>query len=173
MEVRHLDGKAEVRDLIRVHGLAWREAYEGLLPSEVLEDLTVDPTADEVRQWQEGLRENEEGVLVAVDDDGTVRGFVDMRWGDEETKAFVGEREAGLKAIHVHPDWWNQGIGTALLERGLDLLPDSIEAVRLEMFAGNDVGQRFYEAKGFERADTGTYEIDGRSYETVIYALHL
>jgi ribosomal protein S18 acetylase RimI-like enzyme len=173
MEIRHLDGPDEVRDLIRAHGLAWRESYEGLLPSEVLQEQSVDPTEDEVRQWQAGLRENEEGVLVAVDGEGTVRGFIHMRWGELETKAFVRENEAGLKAIHVHPDWWNQGVGTALLDRGLELLPDLIETVRLEMFAGNDIGRRFYEAKGFKRTGTGTYEIEGESYPTIIYALQL
>lgn len=47
-------------------------------------------------------------------------------------------------SIDVHPDWWNQGIGTALLERGLELLPGSIDTVRLEMVAGNEIGQRLY-----------------------------
>lgn len=173
MEIRHPDGKDEVRGLIRAHGLAWREAYDGFLPSEVLRDLSVNPTEDEVRQWQEGLRENEEGVLVAVDEEGIVRGFVDIRWGATETKAFVGDNEAGVKAIHVDPDWWNQGIGTALLERGLELLPEAIDTVRLETFAENDIGQRFYQTKGFEQTDTGSYEIGGCSYPTIIYTLHV
>lgn len=173
MQIRHFGGTDEVSDLIRTHGLAWREAYEGLLPPEILQEQSVHPTESEVRQWRAELRENEEGVLVAVDQGGTVRGFIDIRWGEVETKAFVGEDEAGLKAIYVHPDWWNQGIGTVLLERGLELLPGSVDTVRLEMFAGNDIGRRFYEAKGFKPTDTGTYEIGGEPYPTTIYALQV
>jgi ribosomal protein S18 acetylase RimI-like enzyme len=173
MQIRHLDGTDEVRDLIRAHGLAWREAYDGVLPSEILRQQSVDPTEDERRQWQAELSENEEGVLVAVDAEGTVRGFIDVRWGEIETKPFVGDDEASLKAIYIHPDWWNQSIGTALLERGLKLLPESIDTVRLEMLAGNEIGRRFYESKGFERTKTGTHEIGGESYPTIIYALQL
>ncbi|WP_265111058.1 GNAT family N-acetyltransferase [Halosolutus halophilus] len=173
MEVRHIEAQGDVRGLIRVHGLAWREAYEGFLPAEVLQKQTITPTAEEVQRWQDELREHREGVLVAVDDEGVVRGFADVRWGDAETKAFVGTDEAGLKAIYVEPGWWNRGIGTALLERGLEVLPESVDAVRLEMFAENGIADRFYEAKGFERTDTGEYEIAGRSYPTNIYTLQL
>lgn len=173
MQIRNIEGTDEIRDLIRAHGLAWREAYDGILPSERLQEQSVDPTEDEIQRWQGRLRENKEGVLVAVDNEGTVRGFIDIRWGVVETKAFVGEHEAGLRAIYVHPDRWNCGVGTALLEQGLELLPESVDAVRLEMLAGNDTARRFYEARGFERMETGTYEIAGESYPTVIYALQL
>lgn len=171
MQIRHLDRTDEVRDMIRVHGLAWREAYDGLLPSETLQQQSVHPTEDAVRQWQAELSENKEGVLVAVDAEGTVRGFIDIRWGKIETKPFVGEDEASLKAIYVHPDWWNRSIGTALLNKGLEVLPKAIDTVRAEMLAGNQIGQRFYELKGFKRTKTGTCEIDGESYPTIIYTL--
>jgi ribosomal protein S18 acetylase RimI-like enzyme len=173
MEIRHIERRRDVRNLIRAHGLAWREAYEGLLPDDVLHGQSMDPNDEEVQQWMERLRENQEGVLIAVDDQETVRGFIDIRWGASETKEFVGEDEADLKAIYVEPDYWNQGVGTALLKRGLEILPESISVIRLEMFAKNDVADKFYEAKGFEQTDTGEHEIAGRSYPTAIYTLQL
>ena len=93
-----------------------------------------------------------------------------MRWGAENTKSFVGPDEADLKAIYVHPDWWGEGVGTALLDRGLDALPDRVETVRLEAFADNDVGARFYEVRGFERVETSETEIAGETYPVAIYA---
>ncbi|NHX35982.1 MULTISPECIES: GNAT family N-acetyltransferase [Halolamina] len=173
MQVRRIERQADVGGIIRVHGSAWREAYDGLLPPEILQDQTITPTEEDVQQWQEALRENQEGVLVAADDEGVVRGFVDVRWGDSETKEFVGDDEAGLKAIYVDPDWWGEGTGTALLERGLEILPESIDTVRLETFAENDIASQFYESKGFERTDVGEYDIAGRSYSTIVYALQL
>lgn len=171
MHVRHLEGREDVRGIVRVHARAWRAAYDGLLPAESLAKFSVEPTPGEVDRWQEGLTANEAGVLVA-DDDGVV-GFADLRWGDAETKPFVGEHEAGLKAIYVDPDRWGEGAGTALLSAGLDLLPAAVEALRLEAFAANDVGRRFYEARGFEATDRGETELDGRRYETVIYTRRL
>lgn len=173
MEVRPIERESDVRGLIRAHGLAWREAYDGLLPPEILQDQTVNPTEEDVQHWQEGLRKNQEGVLVAVDDEGVVRGFADLRWDDSETKEFVGDDEADLKAIYVEPDWWGEGIGTTLLEQGLEILPQSVDVVRLEMFAENDIARRFYEAKGFKQTYTGEYDIAGDSYPTHIYTLQL
>lgn len=174
MEVRHFDGRDEVRKMIRIDALAWREAYDDFLPDEILEAQPVRPTEDDVDRWLDGgLRENREGILVAVTGDGEVRGYADFRWGKEKTKDFVDPAEAGLKAIHVHPNHWGEGIGTALLERGIEILPDSVEALRLEMFAENDIARPFYEARGFEETDSGEYEIAGESYPTAIYTRQL
>ena len=173
MEIRHIEGQADVRGLIRAHGLAWREAYDGLLPSEVLQTQPINPTEEDVRKWQKGLQENQEGVLVAVDNEEVVRGFVDIRWGDSETKEFVGDDEADLKAIYVEPNWWGKGIGTALFERGLEIIPESVNVVRLEMFTENDIASRFYESRGFRQTSVGEYDIAGHSYPTSIYTLQM
>ncbi|WP_246084364.1 GNAT family N-acetyltransferase [Salinadaptatus halalkaliphilus] len=98
-------------------------------------------------RWLEELRADAEGVLVALEN-GSVRGFADFRWEDTPTKAFVDPDEAELKAIYVDPDSWGQGLGTALLEAGLERLPDEIERLRLEVLADNDIGTRFYSGRG-------------------------
>ncbi|OAQ51621.1 hypothetical protein HTG_16315 [Natrinema mahii] len=173
MDIRNLESRAEIRGLIRAHGLSWREAYTGLLPEHVLQAQTVDPTSEEVDQWFERLRDNREGILIAVDDDDTVRGFADFRWGSSVTKPFVKTNDAELKSIYVEPDYWGQGVGTALLERGLGTLPDQTERLRLEVLSGNDVGKRFYEARGFEKTGTSSYELGDDSYPTCIYTLEI
>lgn len=170
MEIRHIEGREDVCGLVRVHGLAWREAYDGLLPADVLEAQPVDPSEAEVDRWVEGIEENREGVLVAVLD-GAVRGFVDIRWGDAETKPFVGEGEADLKAIYVEPEYWGEGVGTELLERGLDLLPGPVGTVRLDVFAANESARGFYESRGFERTGRDEHEIGADTYPVAIYTL--
>ena len=169
MEIRPPDTDAEMRELIRAHGLSWRAAYDDILPESVLDAVTVDPTAEDVEDWRDGVEGDDSAVFAAVVD-GTVRGFVDVRWGAENTKSFVGPDEADVKAIYVRPDWWGEGVGTALLDRGLDVLPDRVATVRLEAFADNDVGARFYEAREFQRVETGETEVAGETYPTVIYA---
>lgn len=190
MHVRRFQGRDDVAGIVRLHTRAWREAYDGLLPDSVLADLPDEPTEDVVDRWLEGLRQNADGVLVAVEADGgdggdrhgdgreerggdRVLGFADVRWGDAETKPFVRDDEAGLKAIYVDPDHWGRGVGTALLERGVDLLPADVGALRLEVLAGNHAARRFYEARGFERTGTSETDIGGESYESVVYALEV
>ncbi|ESP87761.1 GNAT family N-acetyltransferase [Candidatus Halobonum tyrrellensis] len=175
MDVRRYEGRADARGIARVNALAWRDAYEGLVPAAVLDRLDPDPDEEAVDGWHEGLAANRRGVFVAVErrdgsDDETVRGYADVRWGDAGTKAFVGEGEADLKAVYVDPDWWGEGVGTALLERVLDALPDSVDTLRLEMLEGNEVGRRFYEARGFERTGTASHDIGGESHPTVVYS---
>ena len=169
MEVRRPETDEEIRGLIRAHGLSWREAYDDILPDAVLDEMTVDPIAEDVERWANGFGGDAAAVFVAVVD-RTVEGFVDVRWGEENTKSFVGLDEADVKAIYVHPDCWGEGTGTALLERALDALPDRVETVRLEALTDNDVGAQFYEARGFDRVDTDKTEIAGETYPTGIYA---
>jgi len=170
MNIRHLEGYDDIRARSRINALAWREAYQGLLPEEVLDGMDEDPSEEQVEATYEQLREDSDGILIAEDDDGTVRGYLYLRWG-EETKSFVNEGEADLKEIYVSPDSWGQGIGTELLERGLTLLPEDIHRVKLEMLSGNEVGRSFCESRGFERIETSEFEIAGDSYPTDIYTL--
>lgn len=171
MEIRQLEGREELADVIRAHGLAWREAYRGVLPDHVVDQIPVEPTDQAIADWYERIRDDRDRFLVAVSGDA-IRGYIYLRWGDE-TKDFVGANEAGLKEIYVHPDYWGQGIGTTLLEHGIDLLPDDIGALKLEMVSGNEIGKRFYEARGFERAGTSAFEIGNESYPMDIYAVQL
>ena len=170
MEIRPPETDADIAELIRAHGRSWREAYDGILSASALDETTVEPTADDVDRWAERLDADDRRAVLVAAVDGAVRGFVDVRWGEENTKPFVGPDEAGVKAIYVHPDWWGDGIGTALLERGLDELPDGVETVRLEALADNEVGARFYEARGFERTDRIERDVAGETRPLMVYA---
>ena len=172
MEIRTLDGPEDVRGAIRVNGRAWRAAYDDILPRDVLERISVDPADDDVRERYEQVRETTGAFLLAVDDVDTVRGYASFRWGDD-TKDFVGPDEAGLKEIYVDPDDWGRGIGTRLLEHGIDRLPAGVERLLLEAFADNDVGRAFYEARGFSAVDEGRVELADERYATTIFAKEL
>ncbi|MFB6298636.1 MAG: N-acetyltransferase family protein [Halobacteriales archaeon] len=167
MDIRHPMDRDDIEEMIRVHGLAWREAYRVLLPEQVREQIPVEPSDAMVAEWSDRVWNDRDRILVAVRD-GAVRGYLYLRWGDD-TKPFVCEHQAGLKEIYVHPDDWGDGVGTRLLRHGIDLLPDNIEALQLEMLSGNTIGQRFYEARGFERVGESEFEIGDESYPTDIY----
>ncbi|MFC4439323.1 MULTISPECIES: GNAT family N-acetyltransferase [Natrialbaceae] len=173
MEIRRLDveGTADARAIARINALAWREAYADLLPEEVIARFEADPSDEQRREYADRLRDDRDGIFLA-EIDGAARGYSYVRWS-EETKDFVGENEAGLKEIYVEPEYWGQGIGTALLERGLERVPDDIERVRLEMLEGNETGHRFYAARGFARTGSSEFEIAGEAYPTAIYTLEL
>ncbi|SDJ41329.1 GNAT family N-acetyltransferase [Natronorubrum texcoconense] len=171
MEIRRLRGSSDARAIVRINVAAMRAAYDELLPADVLEQFDSDPPDEAVREYAARLREDRDGIALA-DVDGAARGYSYFRWGDD-TKSFVGPSEAGLKELYVEPEYWGEGVGTALFEYGLDSLPASVDRVKLEMLDGNDLGHRFYDARGFERTGSSEFEIGGESYPTAIYTLEL
>ncbi|QLD88567.1 GNAT family N-acetyltransferase [Natronomonas salina] len=169
MEIRRLEDADDVRAVARVNASAWRAAYDGVVDDEVLAGLDFEPPSEQIAERLDAWR-GEPGVFLVAESDGTVVGYADFRWG-EQTKAFVGDDDAGLKAIYVHPERWGEGVGTALLERGLDELPDDIRWLRLETLAENEAAKRFYEARGFERTGAAEAKIGNESYPTTVYTL--
>lgn len=175
MRVRPIQDQQDVRELTAAHARAWEAAYEGVLPDPIIADVAdEEPTPEAVRAQYERLADyDDDKVLVVETDDGTVRGYAVFRWGADDTKPSVGEAEAELKELYVDPDWWGQGLGTALLEAGMDRLPADIESLALETLAGNDIGIAFYEARGFERDGTASFETEAGRHETYVYRKRL
>lgn len=170
MEIRPLSDREDIRDVIEAHGRAWKEAYDHILPSVVLWGIPTEGTDRQVRKWEKRLPDPPNYMLCAVVD-GRARGHAHVRWTD--TDDFVGPRDAELTELYVHPDYWGEGIGTALLEAGIDRLPDATEGIVLEVFADNERGRGFYEAQGFEQTGTGTYRVAIMGYDTAIYRREL
>lgn len=171
MEVRGIDDRSDVRELLVAHGRAWRAAYEGILPASVIEEVAAEPPSGaQVDTHYDRLTSYGEGrVLVAADADGTVRGYAVFRWPTDETKDAVRPNEAELKELYVDPDWWGDGIGTALLETGIECLPDHVDSLAVETLEGNDVGAGFYEDRGFERGGAASFNVDGEAFPTRVY----
>lgn len=171
MEVRGIDDRSDVRELLVAHGRAWRAAYEGILPESVIDEVAVEPPAEaRVDANYDRLTGYGEGrVLVAADEEGTVRGYAVFRWPADETKDSVRSDEAELKELYVDPDWWGEGFGTELLDAGIERLPDHVESLALETLEGNDIGAGFYEDRGFEHDGTASFAVDGEAFPTRVY----
>lgn len=168
MEIRR-PSPDDAREVRAAWARAWRAGHREVVSERVLAEVPVDPSPDAVQRWRDRLDTWRDRILVA-DDDGVV-GFIQIRL--EETKPFVGDDEADLKELYVHPDRWGEGVGTALLEAGLDRLPADVAAVRLETLSGNERAAAFYEARGFERTGDHTVDIGGEQYPADVYTRRL
>lgn len=168
MRIRQLDSPSDLRGAHRVNVLAWREAYRGLVPEDVLGARSLDVPEEVAEERFEEVTGDTGAFVVALNDANEVRGYARVRWG-EDTKSFVDPNGAGLKEIYVHPDDWDEGIGTDLLDRVLDALPDDVDTLTLEMLAGNELAQSFYTARGFDHVGSRRAEFGGETLETAIY----
>ncbi|MBB5872300.1 ribosomal protein S18 acetylase RimI-like enzyme [Allocatelliglobosispora scoriae] len=127
------------------HIAAWRVAYQGMIPDDVLDAL--DPA-----EWAQRRRAGfgaaaRPAALVAVDDRDVPVGHVmtgsyRVDQDPERQESSIGE----IWAIYCHPDQWGRGTGKALIEAGLAALPQSV--VRLWVLADNLRARRFYERNG-------------------------
>ncbi len=155
-----------------------RAAYADVLDDHTFLEVVEDPSR--VSSLRERLADANTGsgliYLVAereesgtgLDTDGVV-GFVQLLYG-ETTPEHVDDDDAFLRSLYVHPDRWGDGIGTALLTAARDRLPQATERITLGVLEANEIGRRFYEARGYEPVTERHFEIGDARYPTVVYA---
>jgi GNAT superfamily N-acetyltransferase len=124
-----------------VHVDSWRTTYTGLVPEEVLANLSYERRA---RGWADALIATEEVIFVAEDDSGQIVGFASggpERSGD---KGFDGE----LYAIYLLEDYQKLGIGSELtLAVAKRLAELGVRSLFVWVLAGNPA-KAFYERIG-------------------------
>lgn len=170
MEIRSAD-PADSDRIRQVSARSCRVAYEDIIDDETLIETMEDPEfSGSIREWLEETRDDPTVVyLVAAEPSGGgIRGFAQLLAGDR-TPERTDPGEAFLKSLYVHPDDWGEGIGSELLDAGIEALPDATTRLSLAVLADNDIGRGFYESRGFEVVGPSEFEIGGVSYDTVIY----
>ncbi len=106
---------ADAEAIARVHVAAWRSTYRGLLPDDLLANLSE---ADRARYWRDqteaiGTDATRGTVLVAEGEDGTVVGFASAGPEREPDAGF----DAELYAIYLLEDHQGRGLGRRLVEQ--------------------------------------------------------
>lgn len=129
-----------------VHIRSWREAYRGLVPSEVLRGLSVEERAD---MWERALRGPPMTARTLVAEDrGEVIGF--LAAGATRDEDLDSERVAGIYALYLDPDHWGRGVGRALMERALrEMALMGFQRAVLWVLITNERARGFLEAVGW------------------------
>jgi len=103
-------------------------------------------------QWRQRIGQTEGVHTIVAVVDGQVVGFFSVHtFPHKPRKAHVGSI-----AIAIHEQWQAKGVGTALMQAGLDLADNWLNLVRLqlEVYTDNEPAIRLYERFGFEREGT-------------------
>ena len=130
---------------------AWRATYGDLIGEEPVERFLAQAyTPDRVSLR---IERNETFVASLVDGDlSGVDGFVEAkRDGDH----------AHIVAFYTRPGARGQGMGSALLVRVVAAFPGL--DISADVLVGNDLGEPFYVARGFEAGDLLEEEIGGET----------
>jgi GNAT superfamily N-acetyltransferase len=135
-------------------------AYRGLMPDELLDDLSV---AQREEMWRTLTAEAGPAVSVAVED-GAVVGFCAVVTPSRDGDAADGVAEIG--AIYVDPQAWRRGVGRALMDAALCALRAAgCRWVTLWALVGNHSARDFYARFGLVADGTETTEEDSGAIE--------
>ena len=138
----------DARAIANVHVASWRAAYPGLLPDEVLAELSIDAREREWRKWLSEGGERQHTLL--AESGGGVIAFCTLKMpsADEDEGEDVGE----IPALYADPRYFATGVGTLLIEAGLEVMRERgyREAI-LWMLEGNERAAAFYERRGWHR----------------------
>lgn len=140
--IRKASPEEEEEDLFEVQRASAMAAFDHIFPP----DQFPFPEEAERKRWREYLQSGASEVLVA-EREGQILGMVVLT-GD------VMER------LFVHPDYWQQGVGSRLHDEAIERFLDrGFDSCRLYVLEKNRTARRFYERKG--------WEIDGRRMESM------
>lgn len=144
-------------DTKQVQGVAktsWHATYDGIIPFVVQDSFLNMAYSDESMK-----RRLERSHLFVGESDGGVVGFANFSPVRDDGKVELG-------AIYLLPTYQGKGIGTALIQKGVEDLP-GIKEIFINVEKDNTVGLTFYRAKGFEVVKEFDDEFDGHILKTV------
>lgn len=158
----HKATEGDVESIHRVAERSWREAYDGILADETIDRILE--TGYAAGGIEDAIATSDTLLFVARADGG-IRGYAST----ESTSI----TNVGNFGIYIDPDYWGDGIGTQLLERGAAELRDS-GRTRLRDFVlqENAVGNAFYD-EHFEHVGEESVEIGGERHPANVYEMDL
>ncbi|WP_135823978.1 GNAT family N-acetyltransferase [Halorussus ruber] len=179
MEIREAtnDDISTIQSLARE---AWTKAYADTVPESVIEDAVGEWYAEETMTRIIG--DDEQVCLVATDDESAdIVGFAhgatdngersDASRTSEDERSESSGRKGDILRLYVHPDRWHEGIGSGLLDAIEERLTDmGAESMQAMVLADNEMGNTFYEERGFEKTDEAETQLDGTTRTENVYA---
>lgn len=143
---------SDTEDLEQATRKSWIQGQEDFLTDEELE---LAAESNEFQKSEEDIEkrlEKEDTFVLVAEVEGKVVGRIRMAWNGE-ADAFVEKDEAQLRSMYVRPDYWREGIGSALAEKAFGRVPEKFSGFVVEVFEENNSAVQFYRDLGFEAAD--------------------
>jgi ribosomal protein S18 acetylase RimI-like enzyme len=141
-------GISDSRILGEIHSQSWKAAYKGIIPDEILSSIT---TERRQKYFEKALTEGwEEDAIIYIDNKAV--GLICIgKCRDTDKDDFYGE----IWGIYLLPEYFSMGIGSKLINWGLDeLRKRNYDKVTLWVLENNSNARIFYEKIGFQHDGT-------------------
>ena len=153
---------ADAEAIARLHVASWREAYAGIVPPSILDNLDM---ADRITRWRGYLAG--EGVTFLAEAEGAPAGFI--RAGTP-AKPLVEAADGHVFALYILRQHWRRGIGSRLLGLAASAWhAQGGRALSVGVLTENAPAKAFYEAVGGTFVRHESYAWDGHELPESIY----
>jgi GNAT superfamily N-acetyltransferase len=134
---------SDAQDVAAIHIAAWRRAFRGQIPTEVLDALDE---AKRAEQFVQILADINASLQVAVKESILV-GFFLLK---PATDADLPSQTAEIDALYVDPEHWRRGVGLALIEAAFAVATArAFTDLTLWVLESNAMARAFYAHAGF------------------------
>lgn len=153
--------------LAQIHSSSWKIAYKGIVPDNVLDNITVEKR---IKYFEQALKEGREENAIIFKDNEPAGLICIGKCRDSDKDESWGE----IWGIYLHPDYWNKGIGARLLKWGLEELGKrGYNKATLWVLEDNLSARKFYEKAGFRYHGTIKEINVGKVLNEVRYEIEL
>lgn len=152
--------RQDIKSVQEVAKASWHATYEGIIPLDVQDNFLQAAYGDEMME-----RRMKHSYMFVAEMNGDVVGFANFSKVDDEGKA-------ELSAIYLLPAAQGNGIGTALLNEGIQTLKE-VRTIYLDVEKDNKAGLHFYQAKGFQVVKEYDDIFDGHVLKTIQMSLQV
>lgn len=152
----------DAEGIAKVHVDSWRTTYENIIPKDYLDNLSYNQRAD---LWKNNIRNKENFVIVAENDEGQIIGFADA-WKRENNNE---KNSIDLTSIYLFETDQGKGIGKMLLKELFEYFKkEGYRKVYVEVLEENKT-RLFYEYYGAKLVDTIQINIGGVELKESMY----
>lgn len=147
----------------KVAEAAWWAVYPGILETDSIKSALSDHYDTAVLRT--ALEERDDLLFLVAERSGDNPGDGSPDDPPSDIVGFATAQqtwadEVAIHTLYVHPDQWDEGVGTALLEAVAESAHAAgVDRLRCTVISGNHVGRAFLESRDFERVETVTAEV--------------
>ncbi|ENQ3107717.1 GNAT family N-acetyltransferase [Bacillus cereus] len=139
---------------------SWNDTYKDIIPVAVQEKFIEHAYSHDMMKHR-----LQQSHLFVGEVDGKVVGFANF-------SPIKYQNEAELGAIYLLPAYQGNGMGTALLRKGITIL-EGVKKIYINVESENKTGKAFYTAKGFAVVDAFEDDFDGYMLKILRMVLHI
>ena len=159
----------DIPAIAALHIEGWKGAYGGIVDQAYLDSLNIDMR---IKSWGELMVSGESDTFLA-ELEGKPAGFVTTgrtKTAPPGSSPIRPSHSGEIYALYLHPDYWRQGVGSALLKHGMrELKVKKHSAVCLWVLEGNTRGRAFYDKMGGQKLGGKIVEIGPDQLKEVCY----